>query len=180
MKLSDFPKWLYLIEAVGQGVVKIGISDDVSRRLNTMQTANHAALRVLGVAERADCESEIHEAMKAHHVRGEWFRWNAESKALLEATCRALGFDFEAEVELTGRHLDQFAGKPADRNPGPWKMPSSDELYDEAAFTGNPLLSPAQLRKAVARGQLTATVYGTRRLYEGRDLLAYVDQLVAR
>jgi hypothetical protein len=76
----------YAIEAAGLSVVKIGRTGDVSRRLVALQTGHHAELLLFGVVE-GDREESLHAHLDAlgKRVRGEWFRFDAETVELLAA-----------------------------------------------------------------------------------------------
>lgn len=74
----EFTGWVYLIGGK-QGPLKIGWSKDPWKRAHEFQTGNFQTLHVYAKREgtQAD-EREIHERLKDHRVRGEWFeRWVA-------------------------------------------------------------------------------------------------------
>lgn len=67
--------WIYVIQAGGLGgLLKVGRSRDIARRLKDLQKANGEELSVIGawrdVPER---EKELHTAAAGIRVRGEWF-----------------------------------------------------------------------------------------------------------
>lgn len=64
--------WTYAIEAVGQGLVKIGHTVDVERRLDELQCASPFDLRLLR-AQPGDHEKRLHCELREHRVSGEWF-----------------------------------------------------------------------------------------------------------
>lgn len=88
------PRWLrcrpkspgrwrtYIVEAVGQGIVKIGKSRDIEKRVSALQTSNPHRLRLLKVFD-ADIESELHERFAVFRRAGEWFSFADPIKALL-------------------------------------------------------------------------------------------------
>lgn len=70
--------YLYIIENVDNGLVKIGYSLDPQRRCASLQTGSSAELRVAHVASvdpsRAlVLERKLHQEMGHARVRGEWF-----------------------------------------------------------------------------------------------------------
>jgi hypothetical protein len=91
---SKEPRWLldkskkwktYVIEAVDQGLIKIGKSTDVDRRFEELQVASPHELRVL-VVWNGDRESRLHKQFNAHRVGGEWFRYTDEVRDAIAAT----------------------------------------------------------------------------------------------
>ena len=73
--------YIYFIRAMGTPYVKVGISNNVERRLATLQTGNHEELRLVTVIGPYDkpgtarvLEARIHVALCFEHVRGEWYR----------------------------------------------------------------------------------------------------------
>jgi hypothetical protein len=87
---------LYLIEAIGYGVVKIGRSRDLRVRLRNLSTNHFAELRVIGLCRRASTERKLHRLMRAFRLRGEWFTWNDESRLHLEECCKRLRIVFRS------------------------------------------------------------------------------------
>jgi hypothetical protein len=70
---------VYFIQAGDGGPIKIGISDNVPLRLNTLQTAHHETLRLLSRIPGGESdEAALHEQFAALRIRGEWFRPGAE------------------------------------------------------------------------------------------------------
>lgn len=84
--LLDVPKkWTtYAIEAVGQGLVKVGHTIDVVRRLDELQVASPHELRLLGVID-GDYEKAIHREIRDHWQGGEWFALNDVTAAILKS-----------------------------------------------------------------------------------------------
>lgn len=73
--------YLYGIEC-GTDAIKLGISQDPSKRLESLQVANHQWLTLafqIMVANRKDkaeaIEARIHDQFSLYHIRGEWFRF---------------------------------------------------------------------------------------------------------
>jgi hypothetical protein len=67
-------RWVYFVQGVAGGPIKIGISRDVERRRTELQRVERQPLRVLATIEgtMAD-ESALHARFVAHRLRGEWF-----------------------------------------------------------------------------------------------------------
>jgi hypothetical protein len=70
---------VYMIRAGENGPVKIGVTDDVGKRLRNMQTGNSERLSVLRVFEgSADEERRLHARFLSLRLRGEWFHFSPE------------------------------------------------------------------------------------------------------
>lgn len=75
---------LYLIEDSDSGCTKIGVSFDPFKRLLALQTANPNELTLRYMAffktdmSAGECESYLHNRFSERHVRGEWFRLDAD------------------------------------------------------------------------------------------------------
>lgn len=75
---GTLPKWpdsgVYIIEAVGSGRCKIGVTNDVPTRIKGLQTGSPFPLRVLAVIEGGeDLEKFIHKQFAKFRKHGEWF-----------------------------------------------------------------------------------------------------------
>jgi hypothetical protein len=74
---------LYFVRA--GDALKIGRTTNIAARLAKMQVDNHEELNCLllargqGLAERA-----WHRHLRAHRIRGEWFRWTPEIEAIMQ------------------------------------------------------------------------------------------------
>jgi hypothetical protein len=81
----DADESCYFIEGVGTGLIKIGFTGSVKRRLQTLRTMSPTELRVLAVF-RGGCvlEKRLHQELAAARVHGEWFRDCPELRAALE------------------------------------------------------------------------------------------------
>lgn len=72
---------IYVIGELG-APVKIGITQDVEKRLRALQTGHPHQLRILATVQVAtrlarDAERSCHIALKAERLQGEWFRVEA-------------------------------------------------------------------------------------------------------
>lgn len=67
---------LYLIEAVGQGLVKIGFTTDIERRFAQLVGENACELRLLATIPNATKEDEAaaHSLLKEFRTHHEWFK----------------------------------------------------------------------------------------------------------
>lgn len=76
---------IYLIEAIGAGLVKIGFTDrPVEDRLRELQTASpHRLKLVASFAGTINQESQLHEAFDHLRAVGEWFRIDDELRSLM-------------------------------------------------------------------------------------------------
>jgi len=79
---------VYLIEMVGHDLVKIGKTTNVSARLSTLQTGSPYELRLFAVfCGKAECgngelEESLHHSFAHLRIRGEWFKFTDEIRAL--------------------------------------------------------------------------------------------------
>lgn len=83
--------FIYFIQIVEDGPIKIGRTRDVKKRLCALQTGQHRELRVIHTesppkGESLRVEQKYHALFKALHIRGEWFR---PGPALLDFIGRA-------------------------------------------------------------------------------------------
>ena len=80
--------YVYFIEAVGSGRVKIGRSTDVPKRLYTLDKAASSPFpfAFLGaVPESEFCETELHHRFAQYRVHKEWFTLSDEILAFISA-----------------------------------------------------------------------------------------------
>ena len=69
---------------------KIGYSRDVARRIKELQTGNDEVLELIGVASGSPkLERQVHKALGAHKVLGEWF---ADNNVVGEFISESLAF----------------------------------------------------------------------------------------
>lgn len=77
--LPDKKQYLYLFEAVGTGLVKVGITSNIKSRTSHIVGANAVEVRLIGVMEAPQGkkdEDALKELLceKGLHAHGEWFR----------------------------------------------------------------------------------------------------------
>jgi hypothetical protein len=153
---------LYLIEAVGCNVVKIGRTADIDKRLSTLSTSHYAELKVLGVCYEADKEKQLHNLMTRFRIRGEWFTWNDESKVQLDELCKRLGIQFKSITELVGDDIWKD-------EPQVVKLPVAGAIYATQFIDRCPFIDKEKLKSlpswSYANGQ---------RWYRGEDLIALI------
>jgi hypothetical protein len=76
--------YVYLVQEQllsNKGAVKIGMSSNVTNRIETMQVGNSRRLVLIATMGpfgeiKANCfEKQLHRRFKGHHIRGEWFNY---------------------------------------------------------------------------------------------------------
>lgn len=82
-------RWIYFIQGLPRGPIKIGSTHDVKRRVADLQTGHPWKLRILGVC-RGDIrlELELHERFAASRLHGEWFSPSRELARTIRKVCR--------------------------------------------------------------------------------------------
>lgn len=71
---TDRSKTVYFVHAPAAGVVKIGVSEDIRKRLISLATASPVSLTLLGTVPGGKVrEMELHTQFAAMRVKGEWF-----------------------------------------------------------------------------------------------------------
>ena len=86
------PEFVYLIGSLDSRLVKIGMSDDVQRRLDQLQRMSPAVLRVLWQTEGGrELEAALHRKLWKYRQHGEWFDFgNRDAVSLVSRA--AVGF----------------------------------------------------------------------------------------
>jgi len=96
---------VYFIRATVSGLVKIGYSCDVARRIATLQTSAPEPLELLGILEGPpELERALHRAYDDERQRGEWFRMSTRLRALVEGTDEGLDLDAEWKAAVSRLH----------------------------------------------------------------------------
>ena len=84
-EVSTDSSFVYIVKNMDTNNIKIGVSKDVYKRLETFRTGNDCQLELVYksiiCSNTFDLESKVHEEFKDFHVRGEWFRVS-ESKVI--------------------------------------------------------------------------------------------------
>lgn len=78
-KMPEKKQYLYLFEAIGTGLVKVGITCDIKSRASHILCANAVEVRLIGVMEAPEGkkdEDALKELLceKGLHAHGEWFK----------------------------------------------------------------------------------------------------------
>ncbi len=76
--------YVYFIQAENKpfSPIKIGVTNNLDKRLGALQTGNHDELNILGVQKfrsqdaMFDQERYLHRRFKKYNVHGEWFKFN--------------------------------------------------------------------------------------------------------
>jgi len=75
--MTDRPMYVYFVEAVGAGIIKIGVTVDVSQRVSDLQSCFPYQLKLLTfIPGGLNLERTLHMLFHEHRFKGEWF--NAE------------------------------------------------------------------------------------------------------
>lgn len=91
-------QYVYVIEAVGTDLVKIGVSDSPEKRIHQHQTSSPHKLRLLGYCLGSYAiEQALHLVLNEYRVRGEWFRNEGLCADAVKAISQG---DFEAVGDL--------------------------------------------------------------------------------
>ena len=81
-ELNTNSSYVYIIKNMDTNNIKIGVSNDVYKRLNTFRTGNDCQLELVYksiISSNAyNIEHSVHEFFKDYHVRGEWFKVREE------------------------------------------------------------------------------------------------------
>lgn len=103
---------VYVITNTGQGVVKVGISDDPTRRLDTLQTGCPNELSLFYVAFHSEAqriETLVHHALRSKRVHGEWFQVSADAaKSEIGRAAASIGKPIAGSGWLVGRRMKHF------------------------------------------------------------------------
>lgn len=78
---------VYFITEKGRtdGPVKIGVTADLTKRLNGLQTGHHRELQVIATLEGGrETEAYLHEMLARWRIRGEWYSRTAEVEEAIE------------------------------------------------------------------------------------------------
>lgn len=69
------PQRVYFLQQGEGGPVKVGVTDNVVRRVKELEAQRGARLTLLATMPGTrDLEQAIHRALAAHRIEGEWFR----------------------------------------------------------------------------------------------------------
>lgn len=92
--------WVYFAQAGTDGLVKIGQSRQVHRRLTALNSSSCEKIRLLGtIPETVASEDDIHIALHSLRVRGEWFEPHPIVLQLADAGRRVYGNGYRDEFD---------------------------------------------------------------------------------
>jgi hypothetical protein len=91
---DESERWIYFIQRGEDGPIKIGISNNPFKRLETFQTASDEKLHIRGVfrGTTAD-EALLHQKFAAQRLRGEWFENTLEIRVAIEELSQELFYE---------------------------------------------------------------------------------------
>ena len=98
--------YVYFLRAGTKGAIKIGIAEDVEKRIENLQVGNAFKLNVIGLIkcesreEARYKESRFHKFFARQRIRGEWFMGNINFKKLRE-------FDDKEKIEKLFKEKEQ-------------------------------------------------------------------------
>lgn len=80
---------IYFIQCGDNGPIKIGLSENVKKRLGALQAANPYQLHLLGVMDGDAAEERmLHVRFGLFRVRGEWYRSHQRLRRFIDTNCR--------------------------------------------------------------------------------------------
>jgi hypothetical protein len=109
---------VYFVRGDVSGLIKIGVTNDIERRLRSLQTFSAEPLTLLGVLVCPDygrSEGWVHAQFSAARSHGEWFRPADDLLAFIgqHALDRHQAFDVRArEARRVGSPINGFPGVP--------------------------------------------------------------------
>lgn len=103
--------YVYFIEAVGQGKVKIGFSSDVDARLSQLRTGSPYELRVVGRVDGGiDLEQILHDKFAKYRDDKEWFFFTKEIKAFIDGGYQLVEQDTEVKPKVKKKNECEDCG----------------------------------------------------------------------
>lgn len=79
---KDKKSFVYFVELVGQGVMKIGRAKDIASRVSSIQSSTPGEIKLLGtIPGGREVERDAHSHFAQHRARGEWFSLNPEVRS---------------------------------------------------------------------------------------------------
>ena len=80
-------RYVYFVQAAALGLIKVGLSNDVTARLRSLGTDSPDQLSLIGViasSEAQAIEERIHFKLRHHRSHGEWFHPHPELLAIIK------------------------------------------------------------------------------------------------
>ncbi len=92
--------YVYFIQIISSGEIKIGYSTNVKKRMNGLQTAIPEKIKLLGFfAGDKQKEKELHKKFKHLRIKGEWFKCDASIIDLINS-CNELTFQNNMAIHI--------------------------------------------------------------------------------
>jgi len=81
---------VYFILDSNNNAVKIGLADDVQKRIGSLQTGNPNKLEIIGVLQNVErqIEKELHQKFICHHILNEWFTFSKDIEEYIKWNTR--------------------------------------------------------------------------------------------
>ena len=89
--------FVYFVQSISGGLIKIGWSIEPSRRLKSLQTGSPTILKIIGCLPLSyqEKEREVHALMKKFKVRDEWHEPSTELLNFIKNNCSSEGMEYE-------------------------------------------------------------------------------------
>lgn len=87
LRVADRVREIYFLQADTLRLIKIGVTNDTSKRLSSMQTMSPDKLTLLGLMicpSYGALEAWLHNRFREHRAHGEWFHPALELMAFIE------------------------------------------------------------------------------------------------
>jgi len=95
---------IYFIQQGIDGPIKIGTTDDINKRIATLQTGSPHKLRLIGVIEGdQEKERQLHNFFSAYRLTGEWF---APDKMMFDYIFSVIT-ETDMQAQCTGLNLNK-------------------------------------------------------------------------
>lgn len=105
-------EWVYIIQAIPQGIYKIGRANNLESRLLALQSSNHCELRVthkFTTSKSREAEKALHAIFEDKKVRGEWYSLSSIDLAFIS---QMQGYNASFVWENTLLFLDDIKSSP--------------------------------------------------------------------
>lgn len=109
-------RYVYFVQAAALGLIKVGLSNDVTARLRSLGTDSPDQLLLLGViasSEAAGVEERLHFRFRAHRSHGEWFHPHPDVLSVIEQFSTTL--DDATEMRLCSIFPDSQSAADMER-----------------------------------------------------------------
>lgn len=101
---------IYFVRAGADGPIKIGYAENVKHRLTSLQSGNHLPLAILHTLPGGEAlERHIHAAVRAEHLRGEWFNYTPFIRVFLDNLISGVPLDGALRTYSESRHIFEAA-----------------------------------------------------------------------